>query len=61
MRPWKVFYTAIGDRSENWQNPFPNLLAGEFAGLSACKLLCREPQNCRLGYAEIPKYPPPAK
>jgi type 1 glutamine amidotransferase len=61
----KVFYTAIGDRSENWQNPFHlNLLAGGIRwAIGDAK--ASVPPNLKTaapGYAEIPpKYPPPAK
>jgi type 1 glutamine amidotransferase len=61
----KVFYTAIGDRSENWQNPFHlNLLAGGIRwaiGDSKASI----PPNLKTaapGFGEIPPpYPPPAK
>jgi type 1 glutamine amidotransferase len=61
----RVFYTAIGDRSENWQNPFHlNLLAGGIRwAIGDAK--ASVPPNLKTaapGYAEIPpKYPPPAK
>ncbi|MGC1483887.1 MAG: ThuA domain-containing protein [Candidatus Acidiferrum sp.] len=61
----KVFYTAIGDRSENWHNAFHlNLLAGGIrwtigdAEASAAPNL----KTAAPGYAEIPpKYPPSAE
>jgi uncharacterized protein len=61
----RVFYTAIGDRPENWQNEFAlNVLAGgirwalgDVAGSTAPNLKTAAP-----GYATIPpKYPPPQK
>jgi type 1 glutamine amidotransferase len=61
----KVFYTAIGDRSENWQNPFHlNLLAGgirwaigDAKGSTTPNLKTAAP-----GFATIPPpYPPVAK
>jgi hypothetical protein len=61
----KVFYTAIGDRSENWQNPFHlNLLAGgirwaigDAKGSTTPNLKTAAP-----GFATIPPpYPPAAK
>ena len=61
----KVFYTAIGDRSENWQNPFHlNLLAGgiRWAIGDAKASVPHNLKTAAPGYAEIPpKYPPPAK
>jgi type 1 glutamine amidotransferase len=61
----KVFYNAIGDRSENWQNPFHlNLLAGGIRwAIGDTK--ASVPPNLKTaapGYAEIPpKYPPREK
>ena len=61
----RVFYTAIGDRPENWQNEFHlNLLAGgirwalgDAPGSAKPNLKTAAP-----GYATIPpKYPPPQK
>jgi uncharacterized protein len=60
----RVFYTAIGDRAENWQNPFAlNLLAGgirwaigDAKGSTTPNLKTAAP-----GFATIPpKYPPKA-
>jgi type 1 glutamine amidotransferase len=61
----KVFYTAIGDRAENWQNAFAlNILAGGIRwaiGDGSASI----PPNLKTaapGYAEIPpKYPPATK
>ena len=60
-----VFYTAIGDRPENWQNQFHlNLLAGGIRW-SIGNANASVPPNLKTaapGYAEIPpKYPPPQK
>jgi uncharacterized protein len=61
----KVFYNAIGDRPENWQNDFNlNLLAGGIRwALGDVKAAI--PPNLKTaapGYATIPpKYPPPQK
>jgi uncharacterized protein len=61
----KVFYTAVGDRAENWQNPFHlNLLAGGIRwAIGDAK--ASVPPNLKTaapGYAEIPpKYPPAEK
>ncbi|HYL65066.1 MAG TPA: ThuA domain-containing protein [Candidatus Methylomirabilis sp.] len=61
----KVFYTAIGDRPENWQNPFHlNLLAGgiRWAIGDAYASIPTNLKTAAPGYAEIPpKYPPPEK
>ena len=58
----KVFYTAIGDRPENWQNPFPlNLLAGgiRWAMGDAKASVAPNVKIAAPGYTEIPpKYPP---
>lgn len=61
----KVFYNAIGDRPENWQNEFNlNLLAGGIRW-SIGDVKASIPPNLKTaapGYAEIPpKYPPPQK
>lgn len=59
----KVFYTAVGDRSENWQNPFHlNLLAGgiRWAIGDAKASTASNLKSGAPGYAEIPPpYPPP--
>lgn len=61
----KVFYTAIGDRPENWQIPFHlNLLAGgvRWAIGDAKASVPLNLKTAAPGYAEIPPpYPPPAK
>jgi type 1 glutamine amidotransferase len=61
----KVFYTAIGDRPENWQNVFHlNLLAGgiRWAIGDAKASVTPNLKTAAPGYAEIPpKYPPPEK
>lgn len=61
----KVFYTAIGDRAENWQNEFHlNLLAGGIRwAIGDAKASVRPNlKTAAPGYAEIPpKYPPPEK
>jgi type 1 glutamine amidotransferase len=61
----KVFYTAIGDRAENWQNPFHlNLLAGgiRWAIGDVSASLSPNLKTAAAGYGEIPPpYPPPAK
>ena len=58
----KVFYTAMGDRTENWSNPFfLNLLAGgiRWAVGDASASISPNLQTAAPGYAEIPpKYPP---
>jgi type 1 glutamine amidotransferase len=58
----KVFYTAMGDRPENWQNTFLlNLLAGgiRWAIGDASASISPNLQTAAPGYAEIPpKYPP---
>lgn len=58
----KVFYTAIGDRPENWQNEFHlNLLAGGVRW-AISEVHASIPPNLKTaapGYATIPpKYPP---
>jgi uncharacterized protein len=58
----KVFYTAIGDRPENWQNTFSlNILAGGIRWAIG-DVSASIPPNLKTaapGYAEIPpKYPP---
>jgi hypothetical protein len=61
----RVFYNAIGDRAENWQNPFHlNLLAGgiRWAMGDASASVSPNLKSAAPGYAEIPpRYPPPAK
>jgi uncharacterized protein len=61
----RVFYTAIGDRSENWQNPFHlNLLAGGIRWTIGDAKASVTPnlKTAAPGYAEIPQpYPPPSK
>jgi hypothetical protein len=61
----KVFYNAIGDRPENWQNPFNlNLLAGgiRWAIGDAKASVPPNLKTAAAGYAEIPpKYPPQEK
>lgn len=61
----RVFYNAIGDRPENWQNQFNlNLLAGGIRW-SIGDVNASIPPNLKTaapGYAVIPpKYPPPEK
>ncbi len=61
----KVFYSAIGDRPENWQNPFHlNLLAGgiRWAIGDAKASVAPNLKTAAPGYDVIPpKYPPPEK
>ena len=61
----KVFYTAIGDRAENWQNSFHlNLLAGgiRWAMGDAHASIPPNLKTAAPGYATIPpKYPPQTK
>lgn len=61
----RVFYTAIGDRPENWQNEFHlNLLAGgiRWAIGDAQASVPPNLKSAAPGYAEIPpKYPPAQK
>jgi uncharacterized protein len=61
----RVFYTAIGDRPENWQNPFHlDLLAGGIRWAIGDAKASVEPnlKTAATGYAEIPpKYPPESK
>jgi uncharacterized protein len=58
----RVFYTAIGDRPENWENPFAlNVLAGgiRWATGDAKASVTPNLKTAAPGYAEIPpKYPP---
>ncbi|MGB7284113.1 MAG: ThuA domain-containing protein [Candidatus Acidiferrum sp.] len=58
----KVFYTAIGDRPENWENQFHlNLLAGgiRWSIDDAKASVTPNLKTAAPGYAEIPpKYPP---
>jgi type 1 glutamine amidotransferase len=61
----RVFYNAIGDRPENWENPFHlNLLAGGIRW-AIRDVQASIPPNLKTatpGYAEIPpKYPPAQK
>ena len=58
----RVFYTAIGDRPENWSNPFfLNLLGGgirwSIGGVKAS--LDQNMKQAAPGYAEIPPKPKP--
>jgi uncharacterized protein len=58
----RVFYTAIGDRSENWSNPFfLNLLGGgiRWAMGDAKASLNQNLKQATPGYAEIPPKPKP--
>jgi type 1 glutamine amidotransferase len=58
----RVFYSAIGDRAENWQNEFfVNLLGGGFQwALSNAKAhLDQNIKTAAPGYAEIPPKNPP--
>lgn len=59
----RVFYTAIGDRPENWQNTFSlNILAGgiRWAIGDASASVSPNLKTAAPGYAEIPPpYPPP--
>jgi uncharacterized protein len=61
----KVFYNAIGDRAENWQNEFNlNLLAGgiRWALGDAKASVSPNLKTAAPGFATIPpKYPPPQK
>jgi type 1 glutamine amidotransferase len=61
----RVFYTAIGDRAENWKNEFHlNLLAGgiRWAIGDAQATITPNLKAATPGYSEIPpKYPPPEK
>ncbi|MGC2830136.1 MAG: ThuA domain-containing protein [Candidatus Acidiferrum sp.] len=61
----KVFYTAIGDRPENWQNAFHlNLLAGgiRWAIGDANASVPPNLKTAAPGYADIPpRYPPAEK
>jgi uncharacterized protein len=61
----RVFYTAIGDRPENWQNQFHlNLLAGGIRWAIGEAKASTTPnlKTAAPGYAEIPpKYPPAEK
>ena len=61
----RVFYDAIGDRAENWQNTFHlNLLAGgiRWAIGDATASVTPNVKTAAPGYAEIPPpYPPPPK
>lgn len=58
----RVFYSAIGDRPENWSNPFfLNLLGGgiRWALGDAHTALDKNLQQAAPGYAEIPPKPKP--
>jgi uncharacterized protein len=58
----RVFYTAIGDRPENWSNPFfLNLLGGgiRWAIRDAKASLNQNLTQAAPGYAEIPPKPKP--
>jgi type 1 glutamine amidotransferase len=58
----RVFYTAIGDRPENWSNPFfLNLLGGgiRWAIRDAKASLLQNLRQAAPGYAEIPPKPRP--
>jgi uncharacterized protein len=58
----RVFYTAIGDRPENWSNPFfLNLLAGgiRWSIRDAKASLDQNLKQAIPGYAEIPPKQPP--
>jgi type 1 glutamine amidotransferase len=60
----KVFYNAIGDRAENWQNTFfLNLLAGgiRWAIGDANATVSPNLKVAAPGYAEIPPPYPPQK
>jgi type 1 glutamine amidotransferase len=60
----RVFYTAMGDRPENWQIPFfLNLVAGgiRFALGDANRELTQNIASATPGYAEIPPPEPPKK
>ena len=56
----RVFYTAIGDRPENWSSPFfLNLLGGgiRWAMSNAKATLDQNLEKAAPGYAEIPPKP----
>ena len=58
----RVFYSAIGDRPENWSNPFfLNLLGGgiRWATGAVTASLDRNLMQAAPGYAEIPPAPKP--
>jgi type 1 glutamine amidotransferase len=61
----RVFYTALGDRPENWQNPFLlNVLSGGVRWSIGDEKASIPPnlKSAAPGYAEIPpKYPPAQK
>jgi type 1 glutamine amidotransferase len=60
----RVFYTAMGDRPENWQIPFfLNLLAGgiRFALGAATGAVTKNLSSVAPGYAEIPPKEPSKK
>jgi type 1 glutamine amidotransferase len=60
----RVFYTAIGDRPENWQNEFfVNLLGGGFSWAigNANAKLDQNLKQAAPGYSEIPPKNPPKK
>jgi hypothetical protein len=58
----RVFYSAIGDRAENWQNEFfINLLGGGFKWAlgEANANLDQNIKTAAPGYADIPPKNPP--
>jgi type 1 glutamine amidotransferase len=58
----RVFYTAIGDRPENWSNSFfLNLLGGgiRWTIREVSASLDQNLKNAAPGYAEIPPRPKP--
>ena len=60
----RVFYTAMGDRPENWQIPFfLNVVAGgiRFALGAANGDVTNNLISATPGYAEIPPKEPPKK
>jgi type 1 glutamine amidotransferase len=61
----RVFYTAMGDRPENWKNEFfLNVLGGgiRWAIGDASAQVDVNLKQAAPGYAEIPpKFPPPAE
>jgi type 1 glutamine amidotransferase len=60
----RVFYAAMGDRPENWQNPFfLNLLSGgiRFALGEADGDMSQNLKSAAPGFAEVPPRPAPKK